>query len=153
MPWRHMREWGIALPFLTSTLDGSKWSVSHPTLFTSLPRRRSHWDLLDRWLGGPQNQSGHRGIEKIPCLCQELNPGQVAHHHTDWAIPAHQYKACAVFSPLNTGIKFSNPTWSMDVSLHFFHIVLSRVGKELVMGYTHIQQFLTNVCEFEVFRS
>jgi hypothetical protein len=49
-------------PFLTSVLDGGDWSASHTSRFT--PRVKSPRCLLNRRLGGPQNQSGRRGEEK-----------------------------------------------------------------------------------------
>jgi len=50
--------------FLTSALDGGKWSASHPCRFT--PGEKSP---EDRRLGGPQSQCGGGGEEKkIPSL-------------------------------------------------------------------------------------
>jgi hypothetical protein len=55
MPWRYMREWGIAPPLLTSTLDRDEWSALLPG-----KSRRYH---LNRGLGGPQSRSRRCGEE------------------------------------------------------------------------------------------
>jgi hypothetical protein len=49
--------------FLTSALVGVEWSASRPGHFN--PRGKSPRYPFDRWLGGPQNQSGRLGEEKI----------------------------------------------------------------------------------------
>jgi hypothetical protein len=49
--------------FLTSALVRGEWSVSRPGRFN--PRGKISRYLLNRRLGGPQNQSGRHGEEKI----------------------------------------------------------------------------------------
>jgi hypothetical protein len=46
--------------YLTSALDGGEWSASHPSR-ALYPQGKDPWYPLDRRLGGPQSQSGHRG--------------------------------------------------------------------------------------------
>jgi hypothetical protein len=63
----------IALPFLTSTLDGGEWSASHPGRFT--PRKRApgtHW--IGGWVGP---RAGLDDVEKrkvLPLLGIEPGP-------------------------------------------------------------------------------
>jgi hypothetical protein len=57
--------------FLTSALDGGKWSASHPSHFAL---RKKVPVPLDRRLSGPWSWSGCDGKEKNLCLCWELNP-------------------------------------------------------------------------------
>jgi hypothetical protein len=49
--------------FLNSELVGGEWSASRPGRFTAGGKSPRY--PLDRRLGGPQNQSGRRGEEKI----------------------------------------------------------------------------------------
>jgi hypothetical protein len=71
--------------FLTSSLDGGKWSASRSGRFTLevIAPRYS----LDRRLGGPQNRSGCGGERKSHhCSSRESNPGRPARspaHTTD----------------------------------------------------------------------
>jgi hypothetical protein len=74
-PWSEV----IAPPFLTSELDGGKWSALSPCRFT--PRETAtgiHW--IWGWVGS-RASLGAMKREKS-CLCQELNPGHPA--STPW---------------------------------------------------------------------
>jgi hypothetical protein len=51
----------MALPFLTTALDGDEWSVSRPGHFNHGERPPYP---LDRRPSGPQRRSGRCGIEK-----------------------------------------------------------------------------------------
>jgi hypothetical protein len=64
--------------FLTSALDGGRWSASCSGRFTY--RGKSPRYPLDRRLGGPQNRSGHGGEEKNShnCTRPELILGRPA---------------------------------------------------------------------------
>jgi hypothetical protein len=65
--------------FLTSTLVGGEWPVSHPCCFT--PRRRNPWYPLDRRLGGPHSRSGW--YEEVKILVLKLRPhGRRARSHS-----------------------------------------------------------------------
>jgi hypothetical protein len=72
MPWRRMGSGGIALPFLTSEVDGGEWSASHPSRFT--PR-----DPLYRRLGGPHSPSGRWGEEKNLLSLPGIEPRLLSH--------------------------------------------------------------------------
>jgi hypothetical protein len=52
----------MALPFLTSVLDGGECSASRPGRFT--PGERASQYPMDRRLGGPKCQSGLYGEER-----------------------------------------------------------------------------------------
>jgi len=60
-----MRSRDVLHTFLTSTLDGSQGSASHPDGFT--PRESPRYPL-DKRLSGPQSRSGRGGKEKITSL-------------------------------------------------------------------------------------
>jgi hypothetical protein len=75
---------GIALPFLTSALDGGKWSPSHPGNF--LPGERApstHWKR--GWLCFKicLNIVKKR---KISCPCWELNTNSLAIQLVAWSL-------------------------------------------------------------------
>jgi hypothetical protein len=64
--------WGIVPLFLTSALDWSEWSASHPRHFT--PRETApctHW--VGGWVG-PRASLDTMEKRRISCPCQELNP-------------------------------------------------------------------------------
>jgi hypothetical protein len=75
---RHGGTWGerhSSYSFLTSALDGGKWSASHTG--HALPRGKDPHYPLYRRLGGPQSRSGQRLEEKsfpLPGIepCQTL---------------------------------------------------------------------------------
>jgi hypothetical protein len=46
-------------------------------LFYPRPRKMSYLCPFGRRVSGSQVESRHSGDEKIPCYCQELNPGRV----------------------------------------------------------------------------
>ena len=78
MPWRQRRgeEVWIHL-FLTSALDGGKWSI-----FTPKPhyhQKKKPQNSMKRMLHGPQSWSGHSGDKNISFPCWELNPNRPAH--------------------------------------------------------------------------
>ena len=64
MPWRHMGEWRSSSTFLTSALDGGKWSPSCLGYFTH--EESTHYPLK-RQMGGPQNKCRSFREEKIFC--------------------------------------------------------------------------------------
>jgi hypothetical protein len=63
---------GTAPLFLTLALDKGEWSATRPCCFT--PQGKSPGYPLDRWLGGPQSQSGRCGDEKNLAL-PGIKPG------------------------------------------------------------------------------
>jgi hypothetical protein len=71
---------GIAPSFLSSALDGGKWSASRPGRFT--PRERApgtHW--IGAWVGPT---AGLDFVEKRKMLhCREPNWGRQARSYTD----------------------------------------------------------------------
>jgi hypothetical protein len=91
-PWRRSGEWSYSsTPSLTSALDGSKWSASHPSRFMPTERApATHW--LGGWVG-PRVVLDAVVKRKIPSPRRESNPRTpvvkpVAQRYTDWAITA-----------------------------------------------------------------
>jgi hypothetical protein len=89
---RHGDAWGgggrrySSHSFLTSTLAGGEQSASLPG--RALAREKNSRYPLNRRLGGPQSQSGHRGYWKNSFPCRGLNPARpvdqsVARHYTE----------------------------------------------------------------------
>jgi hypothetical protein len=64
---------GIAPSFLTSALDGSEWSASSSSRFTSRYP-------LDRKLGEPQSRSGRRGVQKNLLSLSGIEPQPSSQH-------------------------------------------------------------------------
>jgi hypothetical protein len=58
--------------FLTLALDGSEWSTSHPTCFTSM-ERAPNTHSLGRWVG-PRDGLDIMAKKRKSLPCQELNP-------------------------------------------------------------------------------
>lgn len=71
--------------FLTSAVEGCKWSASRSGNFN--PRETSRY-LLDRRVGGLQGRPGHCGIGKNPPFSPKSKPSLAACPHTDWVILA-----------------------------------------------------------------
>jgi hypothetical protein len=73
---------------------GTRWRrVVSFTPWPLYPQGNSHWDPLDRRLGGPQSRSGHGGEEKNSQPRRELNPRNpfvqpIAQRYTNWTITA-----------------------------------------------------------------
>jgi hypothetical protein len=66
---------GIAQRFLTSALDGGKWSVSSLCHFTSGDTKPgTHW--IRGWVG---LRAGADAKREIKISCREPNPGRLAH--------------------------------------------------------------------------
>jgi hypothetical protein len=79
---RHEDVWGsggIALPFLTSALDGGEWSASRPCRFNPGERASgTHW--IGGWVGPRVRLDA---VEKRKILhCRESNPGRPARSYT-----------------------------------------------------------------------
>jgi hypothetical protein len=89
MTWRHMGSGIIAPPFLTSAVDGEKWSASSPCRFTP-----GEWAPDTHWTGGWLSPwAGLGAVETRKILhCRESNPSSPAHSYTDWAIPNPVFK-------------------------------------------------------------
>jgi hypothetical protein len=72
----HEEKWGsriIASPFSASVVDGGKWSVSRPGLFTA--EEKTPFFPLDTRLGGPQSRSvRYAEGEKLALLGIEPQP-------------------------------------------------------------------------------
>jgi hypothetical protein len=88
MPWRRMGNGGIAPRFSTTAIDGGEWSASGPCRFT--PKRRAPGPhCIGGWVCP---RAGLDAVEqrKMSCLAGNRTPAVqlVAHHYTDWAIPA-----------------------------------------------------------------
>jgi hypothetical protein len=63
---------GIAPTFLTSALDGDKWSATRPRCITPGERARgTHW--IGGWVG-PRAGLDAVGMRKYSFPCQESNP-------------------------------------------------------------------------------
>jgi hypothetical protein len=62
-----MGEWRYIPPFLPSSLDGGKWSVSHLGSFTRGEKSASY--PLDRGLRGTQSRSGRCGDHTKDSTC------------------------------------------------------------------------------------
>jgi hypothetical protein len=75
-PWRHVWEWGIAPPFLTTAVYGGEWIASHPDRFTppdGVPS--THWIRV--WMG-PRVGRDTLKRRKISYPCRKSNPGHPA---------------------------------------------------------------------------
>jgi hypothetical protein len=74
--------WGIAPSFLTSAVDGSKWSASRLGRFTTAERAPATHPIGD-WVGPG---AGLDAVEKrkISCPCRESNPGHSASRPSLW---------------------------------------------------------------------
>jgi hypothetical protein len=102
---------GIDQPFLTSALDGSKWTASRPCSFT--PEKiatGAHW--IRGWVGP---RAGLDAVEKslVPVRNRALTVQCSARRYTDWVIttpPKHLYKICIkcswFSSPCGGGIEY-----------------------------------------------
>jgi hypothetical protein len=62
--------------FWNSTVDGSKWSASHPARFN--PGERTPGTQLIRGRVGPRVGLDALAKRNIPCLCRESNPSRPA---------------------------------------------------------------------------
>jgi hypothetical protein len=57
---------------------GIKWGWGASFVSATLRQKKEPQYLLNRRLGGTQNQSGHDGKEKYVCSCRESNPQPIA---------------------------------------------------------------------------